>query len=98
MCIPMENRRVTITIVVYVEDIFVVDQDRCEEFDLETNKMVPVKNLGALRLCSGLYYDRRCKEDSRDFTTDLPGRVGEGVWCKVEEEYPHRFECEASTT
>ena len=46
----MEDSRVIITLVVYVDDIFAVgDKDRCDEFGVELNKMVPVENLGDLR-------------------------------------------------
>ena len=54
-----ETSESLITIVVYVVYIFAVgDKDRCDEFAVELNKMVPVKNLGDLRWYSGLHYER----------------------------------------
>ena len=46
----MEDSRVIIALVVYVDDIFAIgDKDRCDEFGVELNKVVPVKNLGDMR-------------------------------------------------
>ncbi|CAB1106091.1 unnamed protein product [Ectocarpus sp. CCAP 1310/34] len=55
----MEEGHVIMIIVVHVDDIFAVGQkERCNKFDRDLNKMVPVKILGELRWYSACFYDR----------------------------------------
>lgn len=55
----MEDGKVTITVVVHVDYLFAAgDKERCNKFGKDLNDMVPVKNLGELRLYAGCVYDR----------------------------------------
>ena len=55
----VEEGRVAIIAVVYVDDIFDVDlKSRCDTFRDELNQMVPVKNLGGLRWYGDCHYTR----------------------------------------
>ena len=55
----MKDERVVMTIAVHVHDIFAVgEKTRCDQFGRDLNQMVPVKNLGELRWCSGCFYER----------------------------------------
>ena len=46
------------TIVVRVNDIFAVGDERCNQFGRDLNQMAPVKNLGELHSYSGCFYAR----------------------------------------
>ena len=55
----VEERRVAIIAVVHVDDIFVVGlKSRCDIFQDELNRMIPVKSLGELRWYGGCDYTR----------------------------------------
>ena len=55
----MVNNKVSITLVVHVDDIFAVGSvERCDRFGRDLSKLVPIKNLGELRWYSGLHYER----------------------------------------
>ena len=55
----MEGDAVVLTLVVHVDDVFVVGkQERCDRFALELNELVPAKNLGELEWYAGCHYQR----------------------------------------
>ena len=46
-------------VVLHVDAIFAVgEKERRDQFGTDLNQMVPVKNLGELRWCSGCFYER----------------------------------------
>ena len=54
----MKEGSTVMTRVVHVDDIFVVGEERCDQFGRDLNQMVPVKNLADLRWYSGCVYER----------------------------------------
>ena len=55
----IEDRRVAITAVVHVDDIFAVGQkERCDRLCVDLNQTIPVKNLGDLKWYGGYRYSR----------------------------------------
>ena len=55
----VEEGRIAIIAVVYVDDVFAVGlKSRCDVFRDELNRMVPFKNLGELRWYGGWHYTR----------------------------------------
>ena len=55
----IESRRVAITAIVHVDDIFAVGQKgRCERLCVDLNQTIPVKNLGDLKWYGGCRYSR----------------------------------------
>lgn len=55
----IEDGTVVITVIVYVHDLFAAGKrDRCNQFGIDLGEMVPVKNLGELRLYEECVYDR----------------------------------------
>ena len=55
----IEDRRVAITAVVHVDDIFAVRQkERCDRLCVDLNRTIPVKNLGDLKWYGGCRYSR----------------------------------------
>ncbi|CAB1112668.1 unnamed protein product [Ectocarpus sp. CCAP 1310/34] len=61
----IEGGCVVLILVVHVYDIFAVgERERCDTFDADLDKSVPVKNLGELRWYSGCLYERS-KETGR---------------------------------
>ena len=69
---------VVLILVVHVDDIFAVGKkERCDHFGEDLNRMVPVKNLGELKWCSGCFFRGRQRgREAEDFTADIHGRVG----------------------
>ena len=54
----MGKGSVVMTIVVHEDDVFVVgERARCDQFGKGLDQMVPIKNLGQLRCCSGCFYE-----------------------------------------
>ena len=61
----IEEGRVTIIAAVHINSIFAVGlKRRCDVFQNELNRMVPVKNLGELRRYGGCYYTREREIDT----------------------------------
>ena len=61
MCIfrLIEDRRVALTAVVYVDAIFAVGRkERCDRMCMDLNEIIPVKNLGELKWYGGCFYLR----------------------------------------
>ena len=58
----VEDGRVAITAVVYVDDIFAVGQkERCDRLCVDLNRTIPVKNLADLKWYGGCRYSRNRK-------------------------------------
>ena len=81
----IEDRRVTLTAVVHVEDIFAVRQkERCDRLCVDLNRTIPVKNLGDLKWYGGCRYLRDRKTNG--VPTEFRGRVDEEIPCNFHTE------------
>ena len=59
-----------------MDEIFVVEKERCDQVGEDLNRMVPVKNLGEVKWYSGCFYERdreagRLKISQQPFTEAL---------------------------
>ena len=55
----VEGGKVAMYLVVHVDNIFAVGKKgRCDQFDKDLRRLVPVKSLGELKWYSGCYYER----------------------------------------
>ena len=72
-------------LLVHVDDIFAVGKkERCDHFGEDLNRMVPVKNLGELKWCSGCFYERdreagRLTISQQTYTEEL-GEKFDVIW------------------